>query len=200
MSEPQVTMNGPARLRQSADLGSLFPDELRQLAALWEADLERAARDHDLAMSIMAERLTRAERAEARAEELGRRLASKAMALQEAEESVDRLQASKAELQIEIKDLYAQRNTATADCAASCGENERLSKAAGPETVDGAIAAIEAQRAALERARALLVEQAEVVIANVWHIPPEYSSRNAVLDAAVKMRELAAALGSGGAA
>lgn len=206
MSNPQVTMSGTATLRDWADKienwnwrpGQLLgPVALRQMAANWDADLNHA-------VGLIADATLRAERAEARAEELGRRLASKAMALQEAEESVDRLQASKAELQIEIKDLYAQRNTATADCATFCGQNERLIKAAGAETVDGAIAAIEAQRAALERARAL----GPLVRLYIEYLESEQgyeedgtmawrSWQDQITEA---QNALAAALGSGGAA
>ena len=63
MSEPQVTMTGPARLRAlAADLELIRADmeafDLRQLAALWEADLSYAA-------GLIADEILRAERAEA---------------------------------------------------------------------------------------------------------------------------------------
>lgn len=57
MTEPMVTMTGPERMRQWADyieknikhhllpLAVKNPDTLRELAAQWEADLERAAND-----------------------------------------------------------------------------------------------------------------------------------------------------------
>ena len=57
---------------------------------------------------------------------------------------------------------------------------------------------LQTTRAALERARALVAEQATIITANVWHIPPEYSARNIIMDVAIKLRELAAALAEGG--
>ena len=138
VSEPQVTMTGPARLRALADDARLqgyawLSDDLAQLAALWNDDLGRAVQDRAALerlsaaasgrgmvseMDDMAEVAVlvcglhdRAEKAEAALYELGLRLAAKAMALQEAEESIDRLQSTKKDLTAEIKGLYAARPT-----------------------------------------------------------------------------------------
>ena len=54
----EQTMTGPARLRQIAEFTILSAAELRQLAALWEADLSYAA-------GLIADEILRAERAEA---------------------------------------------------------------------------------------------------------------------------------------
>ena len=53
----------------------------------------------------------------------------------------------------------------------------------------------DAARAEAARLRALLAEQADVITAKMWHIPPEYAARNILLDVAVKMREAAALRG-----
>ena len=53
----------------------------------------------------------------------------------------------------------------------------------------------DAARAEAARLRTLLAEQADVITAKMWNIPPEYAARNILLDVAVKMREAAALRG-----
>lgn len=67
-------------------------------------------------------------------------------------------------------------------------ENAPPFSASSFEAVSYAIAERDAATRRAEQAEAVLSEQADIITANLWHIPPEYAARNILLDVAMKMR------------
>jgi len=51
------------------------------------------------------------------------------------------------------------------------------------------IGKLNAAETEIRRLRELMEAQADIISANLWHLPPEYSARNILLDVAVRLRQ-----------